>query len=115
MLQPLNQTGRDLLLAARIVEERGLHKGSFHGTDGVCVGYAVILAAVDGVEENTIYEWLLQFPNAQGRAHDALALVKKHPKVNNEYVAMWNDNPKTTKEDVVQVLRECAWQCTELV
>lgn len=104
----LEQTAADCRAAADVIERNGLHKGSYYKVDDptppekspVCSAGAINVA-VHG------YPWAPTYNSeADCRSMAAFYAVSTH--VNAASVALWNDEPFRTAEEVIAALRGAA-------
>jgi hypothetical protein len=98
-----------LAMAAAVVTERGLHKGSYYRlgapiTGPVCAAGALRVAvygspAGDPPGQLVGQDWLFR---------DACGLLAAHLGVHRNQVPKWNDDPATTRTQVVAALLAAA-------
>lgn len=101
--------------AADIIEERGLHKGSFvdraaadEATCAPCTLGALLIAAGAEIRANANSGNFYLWPTAARFARVDSTLNYLEQFVHTQHLPDWNDEPDRTKEDVVRTLRAAA-------
>lgn len=90
-LKPENKTAQALNRAIMLIEQHGWFQGAHKGPDGsLCMGQAVV-TATDEMKIVGLFDHVI---------------IKLHKQIGP--VALWNDVPGRTKEEVINMLRTTA-------